>query len=1151
MNAKIFYFVHHTAGFESNGGIQRVTRYLSRALGELGRDVVFVSWLGEARAATRSSDDELRRFSRWNGPAFRPQGAIGRPLELDPADRDDLGGSWLIVPECPYHSGCTALDLIEYAHRVGLKVAFIFHDLIPITVRGYEELRDRHARYVQQMSLADMIIPVSRYSQEELERYYRTLGFQTTALPQIICCPLPEEVPGHRRVEAPSEPAGAALKIISLGLIEPRKNQDKLLQAFNAFCAARPELDVRLTLIGNHFPAALRKVQKLMQQNPRIELARSVPDEDVFARYGECHFTVFPSIEEGYGLPIVESLWFGKPCLCANFGAMTEAAAGGGCLTVDTRSVEELARGIGLLATDPALRRRLAQEAGSRRMRSWQDYANAVLDALDRPTGIRQAYYWVDFTVRHPFNTGVQRVTRVLARSLERLGIELEFVWWDYGAGRFAPLDDARRRHLAKWNGPAYRVPQRLSEDYAGKWLIVPEILAPPEPAAADVIRQARALGMKTAFLFYDLIPLKHAATFTREFTAGFVNCWKMMREADVILPISRAAGDDLKRFYTQDSGPMAGHGSESIIPCPLPGEFIAAPRARQAREREGSSVSVLCVGTIDPRKNQLQLVEAIEQLRRGGQADGISLTIAGSSQSYPELAAEVQRRMSELPGAFFLDHVDDAALQELYARCDFTVYASYEEGFGLPVMESLWNARPCLCHNVGAIAEAAAAGGCLMVDMRDIDALRAGILRLARDHDLYRRLAQEAVNRPIKTWAEYAAEVAGILAQRMGRPTPRPTEPAASRLRWTMAVIADPARIYAGIRRRTRSLVARLRQARSRADTPSPHISRDESEDPFDRMRSEIEQIRQDWPLELALSRNVIDYDRRMFDTIRAALLAAAGPMFAWEGGAWDLGNHIFRRLELDRAQFIPWLSAAFTLAGARVLEIGCGTGASTAALAEQGCTLTAIDIDKGAVAVAQTRCRVMGLSGVDFRIVNAAELAEHFAPGSFDCVIYFASLEHMTTAERRKTLAAAWSLLPLGGHLVITDAPNRLWHTDEHTSFLPLFHWLPDEMAAEYMQKFSLRKDLVAEIAGKGVAGLCHYGRGVSFHEIDLAIAPVKELQVLVGKDEFMRGRNPGLAKQWEGSDDQVYSTLLRRLLPGVPAAFFERSIEVVIRK
>src|SRR5258707_880949 len=105
MGAKIFYFVNHTANFDGNSGIQRVTRYLGRALAELGSDVVFVSWLGKAQAATRSTDDELRRLARWNGPAFRSQDASGRSLELDPADRDDLAGSWLIVPECPYHSG--------------------------------------------------------------------------------------------------------------------------------------------------------------------------------------------------------------------------------------------------------------------------------------------------------------------------------------------------------------------------------------------------------------------------------------------------------------------------------------------------------------------------------------------------------------------------------------------------------------------------------------------------------------------------------------------------------------------------------------------------------------------------------------------------------------------------------------------------------------------------------------------------------------------------------------------------------------------------------------------------------------------------------------------------------------------------------------
>jgi len=99
--------------------------------------------------------------------------------------------------------------------------------------------------------------------------------------------------------------------------------------------------------------------------------------------------------------------------------------------------------------------------------------------------------------------------------------------------------------------------------------------------------------------------------------------------------------------------------------------------------------------------------------------------------------------------------------------------------------------------------------------------------------------------------------------------------------------------------------------------------------------------------------------------------------------------------------------------------------------------------------------------------------------------------------------------------------------------------------------MQKFSPRKDLVADLAGKGVAGLSSAGRGVSFHDLDLAIAPVGELEVLVGKDEFLRGRNPRLAAEWRQSDAATYCALLRHLLPSVPAAFFEKSIEVIIRK
>lgn len=807
MSPKILFFVAHTAEFAGNSGIQRVTRYLGRALLDLGRDLVFVGWDKDRRAAIRASDEELRTLARWNGPAIRPQNAAGRALELDPADRDDLAGSWLIVPECPHHSqpeGDLTRDLIDYAHRVGLKIAFIFYDLIPLKMRGYEELRERHARFLRQAALADMLLPISHYAGETLERYYTSLQLPRPELPQIVACSLPEEVPGFARVQTVREPAGREIKIMSLGVLEPRKNHERLLQAFNAVCARRPDLDLRLTLIGNHYPAVLQKLEKLMRDNPRIEYLRSLPDEDVFARYRDCHFTVFPSLEEGFGLPIVESLWFGTPCLCANFGAMAEAAAGGGCLTVDTRSSKELARGIEQLASDSALRRRLAQEATARPMRSWRDYAGSVLDALDRHVGIRQAYCYVDFTVRHPFNTGTQRVTRMLTRSLENLGVELEFVQWDSTTGRFAPLDEGQRRHLAKWNGPAVRPRPHFFGDYAGKWLIVPEILSPPQPSPAEVMRQARAHGMKTALLFYDLIPIKLSTMFSHAAVDGFARCWKAAREADVILPISHAAGDDLRNFYKQDGADAA---SAPIVPCPLPGEFVETPRMRQPRGRQGRGAALMCVGTIDPRKNQLLLLEAFERLGRDGEDEGLSLTLVGSSQSFPDYNAQVQARIAKLPNVRFLDHVDDATLQEHYARCDFTVYASYEEGFGLPVLESLWNARPCLCHNAGAIAEAAAGGGCLAVDMHDADALRTGILRLARDHDLYRRLAQEAVSRPIKSWDEYAAEVAGVLAQHMGRPVARVQAFATSGPPSLLARLADPAAIYAGLRRRARKL--------------------------------------------------------------------------------------------------------------------------------------------------------------------------------------------------------------------------------------------------------------------------------------------------------------------------------------------------------
>lgn len=100
---------------------------------------------------------------------------------------------------------------------------------------------------------------------------------------------------------------------------------------------------------------------------------------------GFCLFTVYPSLFEGCGLPILESLTRGKPCLCGENGALGEVARGGGCLTVkEQHNPDNLASGMRRLLEDANLRQKLKEEASARDFGTWQDYASALLSFFSR-----------------------------------------------------------------------------------------------------------------------------------------------------------------------------------------------------------------------------------------------------------------------------------------------------------------------------------------------------------------------------------------------------------------------------------------------------------------------------------------------------------------------------------------------------------------------------------------------------------------------------------------------------------------------------------------------------------------------------------------------------------------------------------------------
>lgn len=268
----------------------------------------------------------------------------------------------------------------------------------------------------------------------------------------------------------------------------------------------------------------------------------------------------------------------------------------------------------------------------------------------------------------------------------------------------------------------------------------------------------------------------------------------------------------------------------------------------------------------------------------------------------------------------------------------------------------------------------------------------------------------------------------------------------------------------------------------------------------------------------------------------------------------AGDLDDAIYGTIWRNRATVVPWLNSLRPLNGMRILEIGTGAGGSIVPLTEQGAYVVGTDIDQDSLAVAEERLRLHGLSQrSELHVVNAGDLEHAFGGQSFDAVIFFASLEHMVISERLRALPAAWNLVSPGGRLVVVETPNRLWWYDGHTSELPFYNWLPDCLALQY-RAHSGRKELSGlstKDGDDGLLPLARLGRGVSYHEFQIALPDLDLSQVDSSMRQWLRRRNPVRWMAWRASSNAGFAKSLRRAAPLLPSAFFEPYLDFTIVK
>jgi glycosyltransferase involved in cell wall biosynthesis len=262
------------------------------------------------------------------------------------------------------------------------RLAAVFHDAIPLKFPHITWPRSvaRHAEYMKMLAEFDRVFAVSEASREELLGFWRWQGVLPRAEVELIA--LGADFAGQPRGAGLMEEGRASL--LGVGILEPRKNQSFLL----AVCESlwRDGLEFELHLVGRvnpHFgKPVLAKINALRKRWRGLHYHEAASDEDMTALYRGSRASVFPTIAEGCGLPLLESLWLGVPCVCSDLPVLHEQADAGGCVLVKPNDLEAWREAIRRLLTDALHHRDLAQEALARPLVAWADTANALLARL-------------------------------------------------------------------------------------------------------------------------------------------------------------------------------------------------------------------------------------------------------------------------------------------------------------------------------------------------------------------------------------------------------------------------------------------------------------------------------------------------------------------------------------------------------------------------------------------------------------------------------------------------------------------------------------------------------------------------------------------------------------------------------------------------
>jgi glycosyltransferase involved in cell wall biosynthesis len=273
---------------------------------------------------------------------------------------------------------------IPFFFKTGKSVVTI-HDVIPLALPWAFPPRHRWvltAALARVRRQADLVIVPSAAAAEDVVRYLNMDRQRITVIPMGCDARFQPMVNAARLVQLRRRYALPERYVLFVGTLEPRKNIALLLEAFSRLLAERPQDDIQLVVAGGKGWGDGRLIATMEALNirRRVIFTGFVEDDDLPDLYRGAQMFVYPSLYEGFGLPVLEAMACGTPVITSNRSSLP-AVAGDAALLIDPTRPDDLAAAMSAIMSNGALHEELRWKGLARAKEfTWEAVAHKTMD---------------------------------------------------------------------------------------------------------------------------------------------------------------------------------------------------------------------------------------------------------------------------------------------------------------------------------------------------------------------------------------------------------------------------------------------------------------------------------------------------------------------------------------------------------------------------------------------------------------------------------------------------------------------------------------------------------------------------------------------------------------------------------------------------